>query len=139
MSKRNVLLVVAALLIAAGCASAQSFKFKVPFQFTIDKMVMPAGDYWIESSHDSGLLTIEGLDRQTPPKTFLQANPVESLGLQYEAKLIFHCYGGSCFLSQVWTGNNVGRQLGESRQERQLAKQGLAPRVPALAALRSVQ
>jgi hypothetical protein len=139
MSKRNVLLALAALLIAAGSAYAQSIKFQVPFQFTIDNMVMPAGYYWIESSHDSGLLAIEGLDRQTSPKRFLNANPVESLGRQYEAKLIFNCYGGSCFLSQVWTGNNVGRQLGESRQERQLAKQGLEPRVPALAALRSVQ
>jgi hypothetical protein len=137
MSKRNVLLALAALLIVAGSAYAQSLKFKVPFQFTVDKMVMPAGYYWIESSHDSGLLTIEGLDRKTAPKKVLNSNPVESLGPQYKAKLIFHCYDGSCFLSQIWTGGGVGRYLTEDRQERQLAKQGLAPRVPTIAAIRS--
>jgi hypothetical protein len=142
MSKRNVLLGFVALLIAAGSAYAQSTKFVVPFQFTIDKMAFPAGSYLINSSYGSGsatILTIEGLDRHTSPKEVLTSIPAESLNAQHQAKLIFRCYGGSCFLSQVWTGNNVGRQLRESREERQLAKQDTEPRVRALAALRSVQ
>ena len=139
MSKRNVLLALAALLITAGSAYARSFKFQVPFQFTIDKMVMPAGYYWIESSDVSRSVIIQGSDRQTASKSFFNSDTVESLDAQYKAKLIFHCYSGSCFLSQVWTGNKVGRQLTESSQELQLAKQGTEPRVRSLAALQSVK
>jgi hypothetical protein len=136
---RQVLLALAALLIAAGSAYAQSPKFNVPFQFTIDKMVMPAGNYSIKSASDSDpMLIIQGLDSERRSR-FLFTNLLQSVGAQHQTKLIFNCYGGSCFLSQVWTGSNVGRQLRESRQERQLAKQGPAAGVHALAAVRSVQ
>jgi hypothetical protein len=140
MLKRNVLLALAALLIAAGSAYAQSLKVKVPFQFTAHEVAFPAGSYWINSSYDLGsanVLTIEGLDRHTSPKEVLTSTPAESLDTQHQTKLVFHCYGASCFLSQVWIGNNLGRQLTEDRQERQFAKQGLAPRVPTIAAIRS--
>jgi hypothetical protein len=135
---RQVLLALAALVIAAGSAYAQSPKFNVPFQFTIDKMVMPAGNYSIKSASDSdSMLIIQGLDKPVRSRfLFLFTNLLQSVG---QTKLIFNCYGGSCFLSQVWTGSNVGRQLRESRQERQLAKQGPAAGVHALAAVRSVQ
>lgn len=136
MSKRNVLLALAGLLIAAGSAYGQSLRFNVPFQFTIDKMAMPAGSYWIvESSPDSGLLTIQGTDRQIAGRRFLNSSPIASQDRKYQRKLIFNCYGDSCFLSQVWTGDSAGRQLRETHQEHQLAKQVSAPRVRALAAL----
>lgn len=139
MSKRNVLLAFAALLIAAGSAYAQNPRFDVPFQFTIDKTLMPAGSYSIKSassdSGNSGTLIIQ--NGQTGRSRFFNTNsPVQSLGGKDQTKLVFHCYGGSCFLSQVWTGNDVGRQLKESRQELEVAKQGLAVHVRVAAALR---
>jgi hypothetical protein len=135
MLKRNVLLALVALLIAAGSAYAQSVKFSVPFQFTVGAMEMPAGDYSIKSA-SSHMLIIQGLDRQTARSRFLNYNSVKSFGVQDQTKLVFHCYGGLCFLSQIWTeGNDVGRQLIEGRQERLVAKHDPALRVPVLAAL----
>ena len=72
---------------------------------------------------------------QTGRSRFVDGNPIRSRGAQDQTKLIFHCYSGSCFLSQVWTGNDVGRQLKESSQELELAKQNPAVRVPVVAAL----
>lgn len=135
MSKRNMLLALAALLLAAGSAYAQNYEFNVPFQFAIGKSVMPAGHYSIKSaSRDSGTLIIQ--DRQTGRLRFVDGIPIRSRGAQDQTKLVFHCYSGSCFLSQVWTGNDVGRQLTKSSQELELAKQSPAVRVPVVAALR---
>jgi hypothetical protein len=135
MSKRNMLLALAALLLAAGSAYAQNDRFNVPFQFAIGKSVMPAGHYSIKSaSPTSGALIIQ--DRQTGRSSgFVAGIPIRSRGAQDQTKLVFHCYSGSCFLSQVWTGNDVGRQLTESSQELELAKQSPAVRVPVVAAL----
>jgi len=135
MSKRNMLLALAALLLAAGSAYAQNDRFNVPFQFATGKSVMPAGHYFIKSaSPNSGTLIIQ--HGQTGRSRFVDGNPIRSRGAQDQTKLIFHCYSGSCFLSQVWTGNDVGRQLKESSQELELAKQSPAVRVPVVAALR---
>ena len=135
MSKRNMLLALAALLLAAGSAYAQNDRFNVPFQFAIGKSVMPAGHYSIKSaSRNSGTLIIQ--DHQTGRLRFVDGNPIRSRDAQDQTKLVFHCYSGSCFLSQVWTGNDVGRQLTESSQELELAKQSPTVRVPVVAALR---
>jgi hypothetical protein len=139
MSKRNMLLALAALLIAAGSAYAQSARFNVPFQFTVDKTVMPAGSYFIKSAFpdlgDSGVLIIQN-GQAGRSRYFTTNNPVRSLGAQAQTKLVFHCYGGSCFLLQVWTGSNVGWQLTKSSQELELAKQSPAVHVPVVTALR---
>src|SRR5690348_3834517 len=110
MSKRNVLLALAALLIAAGSAYAQSVRSNVPFQFTVGTTVMPAGHYSIKSGYPDPdwALSIRDLDRHTLRLRFLNTSPVRSLAAQDQTKLVFHCYSGSCFLSQVWTGNDVG-------------------------------
>lgn len=134
MSKRNMLLALAALLLAAGSAYAQNDRFNVPFQFAIGKSVMPAGPYSIKSASQLGTLIIQ--DRQTGRSRFVGGNPIRARGAQDQTKLVFHCYSGSCFLSQVWTGNDVGRQLTVSSQELELAKQSPAVRVPVVAALR---
>lgn len=137
MLKRNVLLALVALLIAAGSAYAQSVEFSVPFQFTVGTTEMPAGNYSIKSASSPWrMLIIQGLDRQTARPRFLNYDSVKSFGVQDQTKLVFHCHGGLCFLSQIWTeGNDVGRQLIEGRQERLVAKHDPALRVPVLAAL----
>ena len=134
MSKRNMLLALGALLLAAVSAYAQNDRFNVPFQFAIGKSVMPAGHYFIKSANpNSGTLIIQ--HGQTKRSRFVDGNPIRSRGAQDQTKLIFHCYSGSCFLSQVWTGNDVGRQLTESSRELELANQSPAVRVPLVAAL----
>lgn len=136
MSKRNLLLAFAALLIAAGSAYAQNARFNVPFQFTVYKTVMPAGTYSIKSAPNSPWAMIIQNGQAGRPSFLNANNAVQSLNAKAQTKLVFHCYDGSCFLSQVWTGNAVGRQLITSPQELELAKQRPAVHVPVVAALR---
>jgi hypothetical protein len=44
--------------------------------------------------------------------------------LQAESKLVFNRYGDHYFLSQIWeAGDNAGRELMKSREERQLERE----------------
>lgn len=136
MSKRNLLLTSAALLIVAGGAYAQNAKFNVPFQFTVYNTVMPAGSYFIksETTNSSALIIKNG--QQGRSRIFYTVGSVQSLGRQGQTKVVFDCYNGSCYLSQVWSGSTFGRQLIKSRQELEMAKQHPAVHSPVVAAVR---
>ena len=142
MVRRSVVLGFAVLMSVAGCAYAQTInaKFDIPFKFNVGKSVMPAGAYYVETAtaqSDSGMLLIRRQDRRRGG-SFLSANAVlNPRAAQDKTELIFHCYSGRCFLSQVWTaGSEVGRQVVVSRQEHLLARQGPGLRVPVFAAMR---
>jgi hypothetical protein len=132
MAKRNVLLGLAALLIATGSAYAQSITFNAPFQFTLGTTLMPAGEYSVESH--SRTLTIRDLGRGAV--SFASTSAVKSLHAQSQTKVVFRCYGGACFLAQGWIeGNDSGWNLAVNRQERRVANHDPALRLPVLAAL----
>jgi hypothetical protein len=137
MSKRNLMFASAALLIVAGSAYAQNARFNVPFQFTVYNTAMPAGSYLIKSAStvsSSSSLIIQ--NDQTRRSGFFDTNsPLQSLRRNAQSKLVFDCYDGSCYLSQVWNGN-VGRQLRKSPQEVELAKQRPVVHAPIVAAVR---
>jgi len=48
--------------------------------------------------------------------------PVESKHGIPEPKLIFHRYGQTYFLSRIWTGESMGRQLFESNREKEISR-----------------
>lgn len=108
----NKLLVVAAALAAvAGAASAQSMKVKVPFSFSVQRSVLPAGNYMVTPV--SGLaghpiFNLRNTDNNRP----LLVMPVASLAAgekaYTDAKLVFRCIEGDCALAQIWTGSPEG-------------------------------
>src|SRR5258705_13852466 len=99
MSKRNMLLALAALLLAAGSAYAQNDRFNVPFQFAIGKSVMPAGHYFIKSaSRNSGTLIV--LVYQTGRSMVFVCNPFHLKGAHVQKKVGFHCHNCLFFFSR---------------------------------------
>ena len=143
MSKQNGLLILAVWLLTTASAYAQitDVKANVPFQFSVGKTVLPAGTYFIKSAlppfGGSGMLVIWSSDRHAARQRWLRSISVQSVSAQDDSKLVFRCYGGLCFLSQIWAaGYDVGRQLIKSPREHLLAKEGPALRVLVLAALR---
>jgi hypothetical protein len=140
ISRKSVWFVLAGLLIVAECASAQTVRVKVPFQFTVGRAPMAAGTYTIAALSDStqGMELIWGMDRSTSGShDYFTSSPIEERGRKNETDLVFRCFNNECFLSQVWiAGNHVGRQLPLQVPARLLANEAPAPQEFVLAALR---
>jgi hypothetical protein len=122
--KRHLLMLGAAvaLLLSADSAYPQSTPatFKVPFAFVAGTTTLPAGEYHISNGPAPGTLGLRGDDRHTIQVT---TGNLETLDASAQTKLVFHRYGNRYFLAQLWIeGNNSGREVPISRQEREMAK-----------------
>jgi len=103
------MIVTAALLVAAGAASAQVMQASIPFEFRVGDRVMAPGAY-----------RIDNLRSVTSPPLFRLLN-VDSRGsiavlplapvdpkkewAGGQGKLVFACSSGSCVLSELWSGS----------------------------------
>ena len=127
------------LLLAVSATQAQEPRVKanIPFDFVVGDRVMPAGEYQVSAMGASGqAIAILSEDRKA--KALILTSACESSGPSKSSKLVFHVIGGRYFLSQVWTeGYSQGRQLGESKAEIELAKNGNTSKELVLAANRS--
>jgi hypothetical protein len=114
----------AALLVAASVAFAQTKEgdviADVPFAFVAAGHPMPAGHYIV--SHLNDMLRIH--DRQNQG-VFIPTHGAQRPKRQEATKLVFHRYGDTYFLSEVWTGgSDYGRALFTTKAERELAERG---------------
>ena len=122
--KRFVL--VAMLFVAAACAplDAQAvgdLYFKVPFNFRVGTVVMPAGDYVIHQSQT--LLTIS---RAGGPGIFTMTLQASRKAVSEAGTLDFVRYGDTYFLSAVWSpDSSKGLALFKGPLEKQLARRAV--------------
>src|SRR5271169_5105493 len=110
----------AALLVPASAAMGQTrigdVVADVPFAFSVAGQSLPAGHYIVAAVGDN----IRIFNSQTNGLYIPTHGATRSAS--DGTKLVFHRYGDSYFLSEVWvTGNTTGRELFRSRAERELA------------------
>ena len=132
------------LFAAAACAAAvpgyaqssQMLMVKVPFDFTVGKVSLPAGSYsvsWIGSIQTHLQLT----NKDGKEGVIERINPVGlNPGQVSEAtKLIFHRYGDQYFLAQFWNlGSETGYELPRSKAEREIGRHVAQPKTEILPA-----
>jgi hypothetical protein len=123
MKKQVLRIVVFAMAISAASAlMAQGPPIKVavnvPFEFVVGSQHMPPGRYMVASAAN-GVLRI--YDREVADnQMFLPVNSIESNSPK-DAKLVFHRYGDTYFLAEVWNGNSaIGRQVLKSKAEKEI-------------------
>lgn len=109
-----------ALLAAASSAMGQTrvgdVIADVPFAFSVAGQSLPAGHYIVAALGDN----IKIFNSQTSG-LFVPTHGAMRTASD-GTKLVFHRYGDSYFLSEVWvTGKTTGRELFRSRAERELA------------------
>ncbi len=115
----------AALLLAASAAFAQTKQGDVtadiPFPFVVAHQTLPAGHYIVSPANADAVGIHDANNRGTfVPTLSTQRSPNDN-----SCKLVFHRYGDTYFLSEVWVaGNSNGRTLFRSRAERELAESG---------------
>jgi hypothetical protein len=111
----------ASAVVANGQAKARLVA-NVPFEFMVADKMLGAGEYRVTSIDQSG---------DTIAITNAQGDNAIRLSMSRErkdrdraAKLVFHRYGSTYFLSQVWTaGEATGRELPRSKQERAIERE----------------
>lgn len=107
-------LLAAAIVVLSVPVQAADVRFNIPFSFTVNEATLPPGTYQL--STERAILTIRGFARGA----MTLSNNLESREAT-TPKLVFHRYGDEYILRQVWTGGTSGRQLPQTRRERQLA------------------
>ena len=137
---RKVLAVMAmgcllTLLVVAGAHAQEpgtSIRVSIPFDFTVEKKTLPAGEYEIRRINDEPTaLLIQNVNHRRDEVIF-QTEPLDARRIPNHSLLIFHRYGDTSFLSEILTaGEQRGEELRPTREERtlrsEMAKNNVEP------------
>ncbi len=119
-------LMVAVTLVAFSSANAQSRRLtaSVPFDFIVADKTFASGDYEVKAATAGGeAMVIRNEDNQQ--SIVRLTNPIVPTGKKSSsARLVFHKYGQTYFLREIWSGGDYnGRQLLETKRERSLRRE----------------
>ena len=133
--KRSHLLIalVFAITILLSSAVAQTgvIQATIPFDFTIARQTLPAGEYKV--AVQGTVLHLVQLDGMN--SAYVQFS-VSAYSKDVSPKLIFHRYGNRSFLSQAWI-NDTGHDLIASPREIEYARTDKQEQVVVLASVRT--
>lgn len=117
--KEKVFSILAACCALAFFATATAYaqlsgtdmRATIPFDFRVRGKVLPAGDYEIRRITDApDVLLISGVNNRE--SAVFQTEPVTARKVPNRGEMIFHRYGNSYFLSEVFEGGEqTGREL----------------------------
>ena len=109
-------LALAATVATANGQNRRIAKANVPFEFIVGDKALPAGEYGVSTiGNDS--LAIQGAGHNAVRLANYTTRRANSTAL------VFHRYGDTFFLSQIWVGEGQGRQLLKSQQERAMERE----------------
>ena len=109
----STMALVTSLTTAHG-QSQHSVKASIPFEFIVGDKTLAAADYRIDTVGEALAIRSAGAKNNV----IRLANTMTAKETK-SARLVFHRYGNTYFLSEVWEGGDrMGRRLVESRQER---------------------
>ena len=114
--------------VTAATAYAQmpgtALRATIPFDFSVRGKILPAGKYEIRRIGDEpdGLM-ISSVNHLHEWAIF-ETEAVETREIPRSGEIVFHRYGDSYFLSEIFAGGEqTGRELLPSRQERSLKRE----------------
>ena len=115
--------IIALAFVTALVSSAQSrsrqLTADIPFDFVVGERTLAAGNYAVgtASTASSEAVVIRSSDGRQ--KAMRLTKSVSDNAAARRARLVFHRYGNTYFLTQVWAaGASEGREMLKTRQER---------------------
>jgi hypothetical protein len=106
----RLMIATAALVAAAGTASAQTMTASIPFEFRAGGRVMESGTYRVDLSRSSGTPIFRLLNfhsgEQATVLGQIPVNPQKAWKASGEGKLVFECTSGRCALAELWAGSD---------------------------------
>lgn len=117
-----LMLVVGLALASAAVVNGQSGRqvtAQIPFEFIVADQTLRSGQYQVIRANEAGdVLAIRDVDGKSQAMRLTSA-VIANNQRDTTAKLVFHRYGSTYFLSQVWLdGRSTGREFAKSKQER---------------------
>ena len=118
--KRSIAVVVFTALTVVAVNAQDRVEAKIPFDFRVGASLLPAGQYTVGTLGPSGAIIIKSADSRAAAMVI--TNAVQHSQRPTAGKLVFHRYGDTHFLSEVWRpGYDQGRQLVPTKAEREMA------------------
>jgi hypothetical protein len=116
------LALAAASAVVANGQSKQKLIAQVPFDFVVAEKTLRSGEYHVRAINQAGdAISIKSVDGD---QVLRLSSPRMRSGRQMSAKLVFHRYGNTYFLSQIWmAGESTGRELAKTRGERAVERE----------------
>jgi hypothetical protein len=115
---------IALVAVAAVHAQDKTVTANVPFSFYMGSSAMPQGAYKVDEFLHGGIICLQsaGAIKSATTHEIAGKKQVEP------ARLVFHRYGNSYFLAEIWTGDaSIGEALAASPREKELAQNGALP------------
>ena len=122
IKKMTMLLLIATLTLVSAAVSANGQSSRnqianIPFEFTVGSHTLPSGTYSV-SEMSSGGEAVRIRSKSSSLSVIRLSNSIVKANPTSQGKLVFHRYGNSYFLAEVWTaGYSTGRALRESSAE----------------------
>jgi hypothetical protein len=115
---------IALVAVAAVQAQDRTVAANVPFSFYMGGSAMPQGSYKVDELSHGAVVSLRSKDSIKSVTTHEIAGQKQV----EPARLVFHRYGDSYFLAEIWNGEtSVGQALATSKREKELAQNGAAP------------
>jgi hypothetical protein len=117
---------IALVAVAAMQAQDRTVTADVPFSFYLGGSAMPQGSYMVDELSHGAVICMRSKDTTKSITTHKIVDKAQA----EPARLVFHLYGQSYFLAEIWAGDgSVGQALTASKREKELAHNGAAPTV----------
>ena len=103
-----------------------AMRVNIPFDFSVRGRTLSAGEYAISRlGQDPDIIEISNV-RKPHEHAIIETEPETGYETSH-GRLVFHRYGDSYFLREIWTvGLDSGHELPASRQEKVLIRETLA-------------
>jgi len=112
----------AASAVVANGQTPQGLRAQVPFDFVVADKTLRAGEYQVRPLNDAGNPIV--IRSNNGDRAIQLSSRTERSDKQLRAKLVFHKYGNTYFLSQVWmAGEGTGHAIPKTRQERAMERE----------------
>lgn len=115
-------LAFAATVVSANAQSATYVIADIPFDFVVGKTTLPAGKYTVRAATSDGDALLIA-SRETEASAIRLSSGVTDKSEKRKARMVFRRYGQQHFLAEVWSGNELGRKVFESKTERRLRRE----------------
>jgi hypothetical protein len=116
MTKQSFIIIAALAFVfgigtVTASAQGQVLKADIPFEFTVGKKTLPAGEYLVKLPETAGAQVVSFKKADGESYGMTLTNPVSSKGAEVQNGLVFVKSGDRYFLYQVHNGREIGQQV----------------------------